>query len=644
MKRRFYTLVIFMIVSVFPVVLSEDDDCFNLVQSLHTLEFDKKSADDNILRISGEIERLRSEESPEEIELSDQSNALAKLSREGQLESTSASNAQIKLKEAENKTALISKNLTESRSNLHHLSYQRTALQMRLQSLHSQAEVMDDTRHKDELKLQMLKSDLSAGIQTLRDSELTVQKRTDKAKRLMSRVGQLLNDQTNAQKWLQSSNSEYQVILSQLDRLKQERTDTQGVFISGTQEEESIRHNVEHDRQIIDSDKIDISTSNRSYETFETGVLAGIKSHLAALRREKMNVSGQLNASGAEVTRLNTTLKSSIQVPIDSAVSPASLRESLRESRLFLAKQGYKDPLSLLQSGDWSPERVNTEVQLFKETSKKLALEKKKDDLDSEITSVQSELDSAIGREKRMLEEIYEKQKKQDDEIKSLDSDLVKLNHSQKYLASVKKHVVDLDSQIQEEASVGDKMKNALEEKEKEFNSLESIIRSLNKTLESVQRDLHDAAADHEFHSVQVLQLNKDISTTEKELRELDSNMTRASYEIRINQENSTQLAEVIQNTTKQIDSTEREHTEFMADIAQISRRIEEKVDTISEIEGNKKSLQDSVRKLEYSIRQRLNKLSEMNTNLSQEIQVRDGFVRRINDTKSRLNAMRCHA
>jgi chromosome segregation ATPase len=502
---------------------------------------------------------------------------------------------------------------------------------------------MDNLRHKDELKVQMLKNDISAAAQTLHDSEQLLVKHMNRLSHIRAGLNLVTVNETMAIKKLRSAQSEYQVIDTQVERLKRERMDAQTILINAQHDRNEIKQRVEHVKQAIEGDEIELTEANRTLQTFETGVLAGLKSHIRSLHGDKFNTSKLLNETRNEIRRLHT-MNESIKTKSISQDSAKSLRDTLRESKLFLAKQGYKDPISLLQSmaPDTLGADVDTDLRLFRQTSKELALEKRLQDIDSDEMASEGELQQSLLREKGFQNRVAMLVSRENSDKKSLSLELSKLNVSQSQLIMVEGHVATLESDLTKRVAEEGKLKAAVDAEEREARVFSDKAKALNNTLESVLTAVEEARLDKETHSSDVKHIRDDINISEAEIRVLYSNLTRVSSLLKNDQDTLTELNERLLNLSKQAERQERLHTEYMADVAQIGRRIEEKADAITELESSQKSEQASIELLESQIRDRLDKLKGLNEKLREETGVSNSFSRRIVEIKNDLGRMRC--
>jgi chromosome segregation ATPase len=199
-----------------------------------------------------------------------------------------------------------------------------------------------------------------------------------------------------------------------------------------------------------------------------------------------------------------------------------------------------------------------------------------------------------------------------------------------------------LDEELTMKTTEANRLREILDEQEKESQGLIEKSAAINKTLDSTARAVSDATHDRDVHFAGVKQIRDDMKSTDMEIRILDLNLTRVSSNLKMQQNTIARLHERLAQLAKSADELDRLHTEYMADVAEISRRIAEKVDVISELEISRKSTEEAVNRLKSRVHAKLDKLEQLNRNLRQETQTRVKLVRQINGVKDTLRQMQC--
>lgn len=633
-------LHIVTILSISHSAKQESDDCFSLSQKLKALYFNKESSEAKIKSIRQRLLDSESNEKSLMDQLSSAEHDLVDTETEARILREQASALKDRLLHVERIAEEANNNLT-TLSHIHRESSTRLRLLKEsteaLASLHTS---LEERARKYELKLNMLQTDVGASLKTLNDARETLQKRAaheaglrKSATNATARMLKFADDVTGLR-------GEISVVETQVERLHREITDENGLLDTRVSEEESNSILVAESLQKLDNTRAELQSLRQAYKLYINGTLNHLfreiigltnrGNHLIDVVGRKMELEGLRDAANTTATK---------HFPNDE-LSPVNLRDVVRQSRTFLSEHGYKYPISLIQTEASSG--IDPDLLDFWKLSSRLAKIRELSEVDEALGDANIRLSGGL----KHIKELNEGMTRLHNRSVSEEAKLLRNNAS----------TVTLRTEIA-------RVRNVLNVDHKRLLNETSTLKHLHEELSSIEAQLK-TAVESSMHTNQTLteailrtrSSEKDVLVHESTLEDMRDAVRRTeiaaakmrddAQQAQILLQDGYKTTTGLQNNTvvlmKDVDDEQRFYLEEMADVSEISRRLNEFIRRIADAESARDRLIFDVGALKTQIRTSLTDREGLTGALEAEIRTRNEFVDRISGIESYLDRKAC--
>ena len=630
---------------------SSDSDCLNVVQHLHGLEFDIDVASKQLSEYKTRLTNLVDTESGYEAELSDKSAYLNELRRMYVGDKELAVSTQKKLRDTELNITSLS-----SRINMTSLELRSVESSLRnstagIDALENRIGENEAESRRLELAVQMMRNDLDTANKTLIDSKRDWAGRKNQVHQLLLSMNAMRLTVFRDNATLAIAQKEH---LSTVEVLQKERrflADAQQAHGTESRKLENLKQHLSEARLRVDNEKIELVAQNRTISSFMNTTVLVSRASLAAAERDIQKISNELVVAKAESANDHGGLRGNDSSPVVLSVSPDSpivdvtadqLRQSIRESKLLLAREGYGNRFSLLQSPD-AALGVDMEMKLFKNRSKLLSLEEELRERTDEELTIKSSLNTALLKS-RDLEIGYRNETDIELRDEKLFRDLsVKVQDSVFALSSISNRMAESRVRV---ANLS-KVETVQHEKVSQAASLVSEARlkieRTNATLTNAITTLRNIETEVQTKEIRLTKMIHDYSDMNEHINRLAVGYQEALSNVSDGRHRSEMIETEIATLTTQLEDYRKSHTEALADAAQLTRRLEEKSQHMQESDALLKSTESTIKQMENRISDLLNERAEIQKKLREESGTRRDIVKRVESLKMRGVQMQCN-
>lgn len=617
-----------------------EGECVDLAQRVHSITYDIDVSSKKIVQISNQMASYAESESADEAEMSDHAQTLLILRKDIDTTKRNALAVSSSLKKGQDRAKdLQSKvNQTSADIKLHQQSLQN--LRQHQSELSKQIDETDSKIRRSELRSQMLANDIDSVNKTLSDSLAAIQNRKSevlKAEREVKRIELLLHDKKSE---AARASTVHRDILSALEKTKRDLISNQEMLLNETHKKDTQERMVSGIRMRIDGAKIDIASKLHSLKVLNDTVLNQTISRLSALKLEESRLQNASNAAVDHIRTLrsimNHTASDSASPSVDDPVI-ASLRTSLRQSRSFLSTNGYLDHLSLIQI------EPRVELDSLKSETQLLTLQDRLRETKEDELNTQESLNSTLEAEKKQELTIFDIQSKESNDEKELSvaaEALVKISEQVQIISRRNDVLVGDIKTMKEKEKVSEK---TLSEVASQLDSVKGdYVKALSaqdlarKTFEQLGRDA-DKKRD------QLNRQNIEKSEAEGIVKAEDSHQKSLNSELRRAMDMSDNVGRELKELLARIDADTTRRSEALADVAQLMRRLEDKMHEYEDAVSRETKERNIVDDMKSSIERSLRSRETFEISLSQETTNRERLHEILRNARKRMSELKCN-
>ena len=626
---------------------SHEGECFNLAQRIHSAEFDQDISAKRLRALQEKIATAAESESSDESDLSAHVNALKQARKVAAQASTSAARAQSALLGIQEtaKSAIDSVNKTTAVLKAKQASLRD--LDRELDTLISRKDTVKSTDRKSELRLEMLLNDIDAENRTVTDA---IRSRADRAQQvtaLTKSLTVLKSKVERAEAAAVVSNGEYHIVADELERSRRALADDQQMLFTANRKRDGQEQKVSELRLQVDNDEVEFATRDHGVQVFRNTTLAQAELRLAQLQDETARVTDELNRTREDVSHLkriqphvNGTMEMANMASVDS------IRRSLRLSKAFLAKEGYGEKFSLLQAVNQTGRSVvsdlDTDLNLLRDQSKILSLEDELRSLKEQEVQAREDLESAYGQLRANEAEATKLRQIESAHRRLLTSENQTLVNLTAQISVIDSGISALHDRINAQLAVEQAKKAALKSVEDEKAAAISDLLSANVSLVNARASDTESArvVMEERSALAKLKQEQQNLTTIERAGEVES--TQLQTEIGARRNATSALSDQVKSTLARLESEKKAHTEALAEMAQITRRLDDKLHDLEEAQSTVTSDQTAVKELSARIVASQQERSILNTQLAEETQAADVLASKLRVMKNQAAGMKC--
>jgi chromosome segregation ATPase len=623
-----------------------EDKCFMLSQSLHSVKFEEEAVSKRIEQLHAQIASLTESETSEQSALAEHAEKVRQAQQSLKELSADATKAEMSLRVNEQEAENLKMQANETA--IHLRSEEKSSIQLKkeIQDFLNGKEAIDSRIRGNELKVQMLVNDIDASNHTARDAWRLFSERLQETVKYLNTTKKLFSEVRRALKSFIITEHTYQESAEALEKTKLSVASAQEMLVSASRkkDEQQIRINRASDK--LTNDRVQAVAKKQSLDRLRNDTISKSESLLKRIRSDIIALNKDLNVTETEVGRVTLhRVKDSIadRSPLDIS----ALRESLKESRKMLAREGYINRFSFLQangtrSHQQATDSLEEDVLLFRDSSKLLSIEEQLKELHSEIIHVQQSWNSSMDslrsseNELRYLEDI------QHLETDALLNETTVLDKIISKISSVEGGLTHLRSHLVDGKRSADAAETAWKDSKRKFDELFSSLVAANSTAVQSFRASQEALEDYHARKAEMSRLKRERShAIEAEIAD-EKMSVETENNIASRRQDSAVRSEAIKTLSQRLEEQRKHHTEVMAVISQISRRLEDKLSAYEDENRRLKTEKSEVEDLESTIRGYLSERETINKKLDDEMKVKLALGTKVQELNKQIQSLKC--
>jgi len=616
-----------------------EGECVDLAQRIHSVSYDIDLSSRKIQQLGSQLASYAESESSDEAEMAEHSRTLSlahKAVNDSRLEAVKvASELSVGQDRAEEYLSQV------NRTSLDLKKHQDMSLELRQRKLKlgKEVEEADSRIRRDELKAQMLSNDIDSTNRTLIDSINALNNRRADLAKITAQVSKTEAKIRHKQDEVDRQSKVYQEASSALERSRRQLMSDQQLLSVETHKKEIQERAVSGLKMRLDSENVDISAKRHSLKVLNDTVVNQTIARLAALRDEEGRLQRSSDLEKERIARFRTVVNHSVSEsasPRSEDFLIPSLRRSLHQSRAFLSQNGYMDHLSLLQA------EPNNELDALKAESELLSLqnqmrEARDDEFNAEV-SLNSTL-QAEDAQRRTILDIQSRAAKDEREVAIATATLSNISDQVRIMnEGIENLTLLIRSESAQETSITrafNAVKTELEVIKAEYKSILASQEAGKKSVAQQEKDLQQKRSQLDR------QLNEK-SATEKVQQISESDRRRVDGDLQRTKNMSEKVDSEMKEISVLLDKDTTKRTESLAEVAQISRRLEEKTheyeDALSQ-EGKELIIVDDLKK---SIEKSLLSRRSLEDQLTTETSTRERLELVLRNVRDRMADLKC--
>ena len=616
-----------------------EGECVDLAQRIHSVSYDIDLSSRKIQQLGSQLASYAESESSDEAEMAEHSRTLSlahKAVNDSRLEAVKvASELSVGQDRAEEYLSQV------NRTSLDLKKHQDMSLELRQRKLKlgKEVEEADSRIRRNELKAQMLSNDIDSTNRTLIDSINALNNRRADLAKITAQVSKTEAKIRHKQDEVDRQSKVYQEASSALERSRRQLMSDQQLLSVETHKKEIQERAVSGLKMRLDSENVDISAKRHSLKVLNDTVVNQTIARLAALRDEEGRLQRSSDLEKERIARFRTVVNHSVSEsasPRSEDFLIPSLRRSLHQSRAFLSQNGYMDHLSLLQA------EPNNELDALKAESELLSLQNQMREARDDEFNAEVSLNSTLQAEdvqRRTILDIQSRAAKDEREVAIATATLSNISDQVRIMnEGIENLTLLIRSESAQETSITrafNAVKTELEVIKAEYKSILASQEAGKKSVAQQEKDLQQKRSQLDR------QLNEK-SATEKVQQISESDRRRVDGDLQRTKNMSEKVDSEMKDFSVLLDKDTTKRTESLAEVAQISRRLEEKTheyeDALSQ-EGKELIIVDDLKK---SIEKSLLSRRSLEDQLTTETSTRERLELVLRNVRDRMADLKC--
>lgn len=492
---------------------------------------------------------------------------------------------------------------------------------------------------KYELKLSMLRTDVNASQKILNDTKETLAKQRSREYRLRQSAENVTATMLSSLERVAAVRSEERILGEQVERLRREVTDESTLLDSQVSQKESRIGLVAEAQQKLDNTRTELLSLRQTYKHYIEGTLQHQIEAVRELEKRGNGIIGNLNATRLrEPPPREVVYDEENTQKIDEA-SPENLRNFVRESRVFLSKHGYKNPISLIEgiAADFDADFVS-----FREKSSELANIRELSDVDEALLEDYSRLTTSLQHLHELSGNLKGLRMRFTGELETLErnnASVTAIGHE----ISSRRDSLNMDQSLLKNETANDELLRAkVTYLENESHKIDALSLQNNKTMAEAFARLQSSLRDVAVQESALSELREAVGVTELATIKLKKDARDA--EILVGE--AYQAASSLQNETEvfgqDADQMQRLYMEKMADVSELTRRLNDLVRRIADAESSRERILRDIRSQKKQIQASLSHRESLTEALGVEVRVHNDFVDKKGDIQGSLDQRAC--
>jgi chromosome segregation ATPase len=595
--------------------MSHAERCFALTQQLHASQFELESVTKLIKDLKSKVSTLVENEDRDELSLSQESAILFKLRAETAQLIEEANRAKHALSDDEKNSTEFKRLVNQSITRLHSFESQLTYTKSELDESMSLREAKESASRKNELRKQMLVNDIDASNHTISDAYRLVIERAKQRSRALENNKAAHEQIKNERRVVENATASFRSITKQIEEVQRNLTSAQEVLYSQIHHRDQLKSQLDNAQARLDSDYIEEASKLHRLSVLRNTTVSQAYKQIEKLNRDIKSVQDEIETvqHGLNLRQPRTIRNRTSGAHFQPQWNTDGIESALRDSRKFLSEEGYSYRFpSFLEDGPQVEPDVSyngMHVIRLKDESRILSLQYELQDLEAARVDANQTLEMA-------LLNLNQSQVELNDVRKVHLSDLQFLHSLSTSMSSATENALTSDRQVR---SLRDLLDILIKRKEISDRKLNKARQALTRAdahfaqTNSALKKLHFAEQDarksligkmEELHALLAERISVLLSVSKgnSELYELDLHIARQRAA-------SINMTEKIRVISDVIEDQRKRHTESVAEVAQVSRRLEDKlraiVDSEERIRSEDSKIQEQQNSIEASLKER---------------------------------------
>ena len=624
-------------------------NCFEVTQRAHSLEMERATVARRTGEIQARIESLAQSEAASEARLLDSTGDLKELRDLEAVLVGEIRGTQGTLERAQEHAM----SLSAITNNTHGLIARKSrALAEVKEKIASDLMRFDDTEstmRNMELKIQMLTNDIDANNHTSMDMNRGAARARHDASVMSAQVGKLASEAAILQRAVDVASTRFQSASHDAQITRKQLVDLEEALYAMNQNREAKRMEIERQTSLVDSENVEIHTKQHGLRTLANTTLAEAETRIHQTSDRISGTQRSVNVIRDEILHLREISKRNVSVVTNSSDVPFSVdaaRLALRQSRKFLSTQGYTSRFSLIESPTIGTEReheiMGDDVRLLRDSSKLLTLEKELLDLTNERLRANETLRAAFSDMSHLKGEVGHLLAIERSDEEKLKADRRAFEELTTHITMTNSKIENIRKQMEVTARSLREEGDNLKKSRQDLGFVTHKLESANATLIRSLSVLHETENSLTVKFREIDGLKKQRASFLDSERTAEGDLAQLHQDVESLKNTSRVLTTDIRKITDQLEANRKSHLESLADVAQMSRRLDEQLQKLQELKERIRRNQLEVNDLAASVRTSLNERGDLNHDLSLESERREQLESMWSDVNRQLREFRC--
>ena len=633
------------------VRIQEADSCFVLSQSLHDLKYEHASTLQKIDGVHSRVRSLTESDASDQAKLSERITSLRQ-NRENIADlALEIKSAEASLKDRKLNADKLSGEINQTLSKLHQAEHQASETREVLQSLLTRHEEIEARIRQNELRSQMLVNDIDAANHTARDAWNSFADLVVKESASMTDAKMLLTQVRSAKQLWDGSSVKLSELSSDLDKLKKTATRIQNTIFTRSQEQAEQQRKLDSASRQAENDRLEAMRMLNGLYKFRNESLLKSEQRMEAIQREIAGLQLELNLTKADLGNHTLPRIHPQEAIVGLDLNISSLRAEIQDSRRLVSRAGYGGRFSLLQE---KPEKsatkaagssaaVDEELQYYRDTSKIVSLEEQVKQLEAEGVNADRSFKSGLESAKQSIHELrtlFDRTVVEDGEVQVWRT---ALRNTTTAIRSIKREMEDVRREIQEKQNLLESTQKLTQDNRSKYEDLLTSFVNANTSLADLVSAAKRSESEYRKKVEEIRKLRREQVKTRKSAGADARELTLADASVVEKRHLLSNLTETTKNLGEHLEDTRRKHTELIAEISQITRRLEDKLGSYEQEVTTSKKLDSEVTDLEADVQRNLGERKRQDGDLDELTKLKFELEDKIQETTHQLTSLRCN-
>jgi chromosome segregation ATPase len=319
--------------------------------------------------------------------------------------------------------------------------------------------------------------------------------------------------------------------------------------------------------------------------------------------------------------------------------SPENLRNFVRESRMFLSKHGYKNPISLIEgiAADF-----DADLASFRDKSSALANIRELSDVDEALLEGYSRLTTSLKHVHEVRENLKVLRTRLTGELETLQRNNASLTAIDREISNRRDSFNMDQSLLRNETANDEALRAKVTYLENELHKRDALSLQTNKSMAEAAARVQSSLRDVAVHESALSELREAVNATELATVMLKTDARDAEKLVREAYEGASSLHNETEVFGQDADDMQRLYMEKMADVSELTRRLNDLVRSIADAESSRERILREILSQKKQIQASLSHRESLTEALEVEVRVHNNFVDKKGDIQGSLDQRAC--